>query len=637
MKQTAEQFIFSIGRKALKPDKTLTVSEWADRNRVLSSTASSEPGPWRTSRFPFLKMIMDSLSSHSEWQRVVFMKGSQIGGTEIGLNWTGYVIQNSPGPMLMVMETDAKIKEQSKTRLDPMIESCPALSDRVAEPKSRDSGNTITMKEFPGGFLAMCGANSPSALRSKPICYLFLDEVSGYPGDVGGEGDPVNLAIVRTRNFPRRKIFLCSSPTIQSKCRIESAMADAWIHRFYVPCPHCGGFQVLKFSNVKWTEYGLMPSQAVYKCEHCDEKISNHEKTLMLEHGEWRPDIPREEYKGRAIGFHLSALYSPVGFYSWGDAAQDFVESKKDINKLRTFYNTVLGETFQERGDAPDWERLYLRREISWKIGTIPSGGLFLTAGVDVQKDRIEVMVRAWGRDMRNFIIDYRVFAGDTSDIKGEPWRHLDSILGEQFPHENGSTMPIRCMAIDTGYNTQTVYNWCRRYTITRVMPIKGGHDNMSVLLGQPKAVDVVVDGKKKTKALKVWMVGGSIIKQELYGWLKQPLPTDGETPPPGYVHFPEFEEEFFRQLTAEQLSIKDVKGRKIFSWDNYYGRNEVLDTAVYSRAAAAMLQIDKFRDEHWEQLEGMVNSAAKVTDSRPVEPVNSVKRRGCVNKGITI
>jgi phage terminase large subunit GpA-like protein len=297
-------------REGLTPDPLLTVSEWSDRHRMLSSKASAEPGRWRTSRTPYLKAIMDCLSPTSPVERVVFMKAAQLGATEMGSNWIGYVIHHAPGPMMAVWPTVEMAKRNSKQRIDPLIEESSALAELIAPARSRDSGNTILAKEFRGGVLVMTGANSAVGLRSMPVRYLFLDEVDGYPLDVEGEGDAISLAEARTRTFARRKIFIVSTPTISGASAIEREYEASDQRRYFVPCPHCSHRQWLRFEQLRWDKG--QPETAAYICESCDTAIAEHHKTWMLEHGEWRAMIT--DGAGKTAGFHLSSLYSPVGW-----------------------------------------------------------------------------------------------------------------------------------------------------------------------------------------------------------------------------------------------------------------------------------------------------------------------------------
>src|SRR4051812_16970529 len=276
--------------QGLRPESRLTVSEWADKYRLLSQRASAEAGRWRTARTPYLREIMDALSSSSPYERVVFMKGAQIGGTECGNNFLGYVIHHAPGPIMSIQPTVEMAKRNSKQRIDPLIEESPVLRNLVQSPRSRDSGNTILSKEFAGGILVMTGANSAVGLRSMAARYLFLDETDAYPADVGGEGDPIRLALARTRTFARRKVFLVSTPKITGASRIEAAYEDSDQRRYWVPCPHCAEFQVLRFAQLRWPPGE--PQQAVYICEHCGARIENYQKHGMLAQGEWRASAP---------------------------------------------------------------------------------------------------------------------------------------------------------------------------------------------------------------------------------------------------------------------------------------------------------------------------------------------------------
>ena len=355
---TAEEIYAAAAGAGARPEPLLTISAWADRYRILSQRASAEPGPWRTDRTPYLREIMDCLSPSSSVERVVFMKGAQIGATEAGNNWIGYVIHQSPGPMMAVQPTVEMAKRNSKQRVDPLIEESDVLRKLVSDPRSRDSGNTILSKDFPGGLLVMTGANSAVGLRSMAARYLFLDEVDAYPGDVEGEGDPVNLAIARTRTFSRRKIFLCSTPKVTGISRIEAAYEESDQRRYWVPCPYCHEYQHLKFAQLRWPKGET--EQAAYVCEHCGQAIQNHQKHWMLPRGEWRASA---EGDGRTAGFHLSSLYSPVGWFCWADAAKQFEQAKKNPALLQVFVNTVLGETWALQGEAPEWQRLYERRE----------------------------------------------------------------------------------------------------------------------------------------------------------------------------------------------------------------------------------------------------------------------------------
>lgn len=607
-------------RDGLRPDPLLTVSEWADQFRFLSQRSASEPGRWRTSRTPYLKEIMDCLSPTSDIEEVVFMKGAQIGGTEAGLNWVAYSLDMTPGPMLLVQPTVELAKRASKQRIDPLIEECPSLREKVKDPRSRDSGNTVLMKEVSGGagILVMTGANSAVGLRSLPAKSVFLDEVDAYPGDVDGEGDPVTLAKARTRTFARRKILMVSTPTISGRSRIEAAFEESDKRRFFVPCPHCGQYQVLQWAQLQWPKG--KPREAVYLCEHCREEIEERFKPQMLDKGRWIAEAPGVK-GGKIAGFHLSSLYSPLGWFSWSDAAELWVEAHKRPEMLRGFLNTVLGETYAERGEAPDWKRLYERRNV-YEPNTVPKGGLFLTAGVDVQRDRLAIEVVAWGREKRSWSIDYRQIPGDTTNLGPTgPWARLSEILDEQFAHQNGHLLPIKLTAIDSGFNTSVVYEFVRRFPPNRVISTKG-FDNLNVIVGTPKVVEFDSTGKKRKRGGKVWPVGVNILKTELYSWLRLEKPTDEDAAstgfPPGWCEFPQYGEQFFRELTAEELVIRKVRGFNRPTWVKVGAQNEALDCRIYARACAAIVGMDRFRDENWVELERQIAPNVLITAQKP-------------------
>ncbi|MEG3639291.1 phage terminase large subunit family protein [Magnetococcus sp. PR-3] len=610
-------------REGIKPDPLLNVSQWADKHRMLSQRASSEPGRWRTNRTPYLKEIMDCLSPSSPVRRVVFMKGAQIGGTEAGNCWIGYVIHRVPGPMLAVSPTVELAKRNSKQRIDPLIEESDVLRERVKPARSRDSGNTVLSKDFPGGVLILTGANSAVGLRSMPARYLFLDEVDGYPGDVEGEGDPILLAERRSATFQRRKILLVSTPNRKGLSRIEREYLSSDQRKFFLTCPECDERHTLEFKHLHWQE--AKPETVVHVCPHCEAHIPEHRKGAMLETGQW---VPTAEGDGRTAGFHLSSLYSPVGWFSWADAVVMYEQAQENPDLMKGFVNTVLGEPFEEEFEAPDWQRLYERRE-NYRIGTVPVGGLFLTAGVDVQKDRIECEVVAWGRDKISWSVDYHVLDGDTA--KPEVWRLLDRALAKEYPHPSGQLMPIRVMCVDSGYATQDVYAWVRNHpqatwgpagAVARqprtVVAVKGQDRDTALLLSVSKA-----DSGSRKRGLKVWSIGTPVAKGELYRWLKLERPTDealeaGETYAPGSCHFPQYNDEFFKQITAERLVIRMVKGFPKASWEKEANRrNEALDCRVYARAAASIYGMDRFQDKHWAKLEEPLQIITDEVESR--------------------
>ena len=601
---TADSVVRKAFADGIRPDPVLTVSEWAAAHRRLSSKASSAPGRWRNERTPYLVEIMDALSHWSAASVVVFMKGAQIGGTEAGLNWVGYTVGQSPCPMMFVQPTVEVARRVSKTRIAPLIEETPQLRDLVRPSRSRDSGNTQTEKEFPGGVLVMAGANSAVALRNMPAGRAFLDEVDAYPGDVDGEGDPVKLVERRLATFPRSKLFLVSTPTIAGRSRIESSFEDSDQRSYHVPCPHCDHFQPLEWENLRWDSELPRDEQAqsvLYHCAACGVGIEESAKPVMLARGKWVPKFPDR----RVRGYHLNSLYSPLGWYSWQQAVRDWLEATSDENskdKLRTFFNTVLGLTWRERGDAPKWERLYRQRD-GYKIGTVPSGAYVLTAGVDVQQDRLEVEVVGWGPRMESWSVAYEVLLGDPA--KEETWGQLDELLGKVWPHADGGELQIRAMGVDAGHASEDVYRYAARHGPRRVMALRG-QDRLAQVLGPMRVVELKRGRRAKVsrRGGRYFPVGVSHCKVELYGWLRQDPPLKpGDRAPFGFCHFPEYDEEFFRQLTAEELIVRRVRGYAKPEWTKTRDRNEALDCRVYARAAAYHVKVDRLTEPQWHQL----------------------------------
>lgn len=610
----------SAFQRGLQPDAQLSVSQWADEYRYLPS-GSAEPGKFRMSRTPYIKEIIDRLSVYEIAQEVIFEKGSQIGATETGNNWLGYIIDTAPAPMLYVMPTDTMMKQTSKNRIQKMIETTPRIQKKIKPNRAKDSGNTMLHKEFEGGFANFVGANSPVGLASISVRYVYLDEVDRYPMNVGGEGSAIDLAKTRTVTFgSRKKLFITSTPTVEGGSAIHAAFLKTGQRYYHVPCPLCGTAQVLKFAQLKYEKEKIKSAHfsVTYECVHCHGEIFERYKTQMLAAGQWIPTEPENE-NGIVYGYHLSALYSPYGMYSWVDMAKDYENAQDDIPKIITFTNTKLGEVYNVKGDKPDWEVLWSKRE-TYHLNIPFKDVAFITAGVDVQADRLEVEIVGWIKGKRSQSLDYRVLLGDTS--KEDVWKLLDLILAESFIREDDIEMRIIKMAIDTGYNTSYVYTFCRRHSLQTVIPVKG-QDKQMIMVAPPRSVDVTSAGKK-IDHVKVWNIGVSMIKSELYGWLKlMPVP-DGSFPN-GYCHFPQYDEKYFRGLTAEELSQTiDKKGNIVYQWMLKYKRNEPLDARVYSRAAAAVVGMDRFTDAYWD---GLTNNAGTPVKDKNI-PKKPVKRR---------
>lgn len=581
-------------KKAIKPPPKLSLSEWADKYAVLSAESSAEVGRWRT--LPYQKGIMDAITDPSI-ERVTVKKSARVGYTKILNHALAYHIHQDPCSMMVVQPTIEDAEGYSKEEITPMLRDTPVLQGLVTDAKLRDGTNSLLHKLFPGGQLSLVGANSPRGFRRVSRRIVAFDETSGYPTSAGREGSPIKLGIKRTEYFWNRKIIDGSTPGIEGQCAIDKAFNEGDQRYRFLPCPVCGHMQYLKFQNLKWPKD--QPRLAYFECEENACTITHDKLRQMDERGEWRSTATPANPKH--VSFHIWAAYSYSPNSTWGDIAAEFVASKKDVEALKTFVNTGLGETWQEKGEAPDSQRLYERREL-YKQNTLPKGVVFLTAGVDVQKDRIEAEIVGWGRDKQSWSIDYRIEPGDTADLA--VWTKVDKLLNETWKTESGRELQIRLLTIDSGYNTQHVYSWARKHSADRVRVIKGS-DKSPTIFGTPTQVDVNKDGTRAYKSLRLWHIGVSIIKSELYGWLKLDKPADGLEYPAGYCHFPEYDLEHFKRLASEQLMTKTIKGKTHYNWEKIHERNEQLDCRVYARAAAAMFGIDRFTGNDWNILEG--------------------------------
>jgi len=598
----------------LRPEADLTVSQWADQYRMLSSKASAEPGPWRTNRTPYLQEPMDALSSNSPIQRVVLMFAAQTGKTEAGSNWLGYVIAHAPGPMLCVQPTVEMAKRLSKQRLESMITETPVLSEKIAPSRSRDSGNTMFSKEFPGGMMLLTGANSATGLRSTPCRYIFCDEVDAFPLDVDGEGDPVSLAEKRATTFARRKILLTSTPTVKDFSRIESEYNRSDQRRFYVPCPACGVMQWLKWSQLKWQNNDA--STAKYQCESCREQFSEINKPVMLRKGEWRATAPSD---GKTAGFQLSGLYSPLGWLSWSDMVDEFLRAKGDAPMLKSYVNTRLAETWEEDYASKVDAAGLLERCEHYEPAVLPEEALALTVGVDVQGgggsagDRLAFSVWAWGRDEEGWLVAHQEIYGDP--CRPEVWKQLDEVVLREWPHAAGGKLRPDVVAIDSGgHATAEVYQYARERGRQGVVAIKGSSQRGKPPIGKASKVDLNSSGKSLKRGATVYPVGGDTIKTTLFGRLKH------NELGPGFLHFHmDTTGEYFEQLTAEKQALRFVKGFPVREWvKKPSARNEALDCLVYAYAALNLMYQRYDRRTIWDQLERRLE--------QPTAPLRSKK-----------
>jgi phage terminase large subunit GpA-like protein len=579
--------------RVLAPPPRLTVSEWADNHRRLSPESSAEPGQFRTSRAEYQRGIMDAVTEPAV-ERVVVMSSAQVGKTAILENVTGYFISQDPAPLLVLMPTLEMAQAFSKDRLSTMLRDTPILRDKVQDPRARDSGNTMLHKTFAGGHITLTGANSPANLASRPIRIVLADEIDRYPASAGSEGDPVRLAEKRTATFWNRKIILTSTPTIKGLSRIEHAFENSDQRRFHVPCPDCGELQVLKWANVRWDEG--KPETAHYACEHCGSCIDERFKTRMLMGGQWIAEAP---FRGTA-GFHLNELYSP--WRRWSDVAADFLQAKAGgTEMLKTWVNTSLGEPWEDQGDAVEAVGLMARVEDYTRDDLEP---LAITAGADVQKDRIEVSVIAWGAQEESWVLEHAILPGDTA--RPDVWADLDALL---------SDYSLQAAAIDSGFNASMVYAFCERRRYAYAVKGASGFDRPIVEDATKRARRL--RNRRKVGGSPVQIIGVDQAKVIIHSRLRIIQPG------PGYVHFSadSCDEEYFAQLAAEKLITKHRMGRATQEWVQQRPRNEALDAFVYALAALRL----------WGGLEQAASRklrAASATEAGEPPPLSPARQR---------
>jgi phage terminase large subunit GpA-like protein len=513
-----------------------------------------------------MRAIMDAIND-DEVHSIVMMTSAQVGKTELLLNIIGYHVHQDPAPILLVGATLELVEAFSKDRLAPMVRDTPVLTGRIVDTRRRVGGNTLLHKTFPGGHITMAGANSPASLASRPIRIVLGDELDRWPASVGAEGDPWNLAKKRATTFYNRKFVAVSTPTIKGASKIEAEFDASDQRRFFLPCPHCGAMQVLRWENVKWREGE--PETARYVCPECAAEITDADKPAMLARGEWRAAQP---LRGVA-GFHLNELYSP--WRSFSQVVGDFVLAKRTPQTLQTWVNTSLGETWVERGEAPPWESVLDHRS-DYESGSVPDGVLALVAGVDVQKNRLVYVVRGFGREMFSALVECGELYGDTSEP--EVWTRLGNLLAERW----GDDMALRLMLVDSGYRADQVYAFARRFPQARATK---GHDTLSAPFKATK-IDVTVRGQVVKQGLQLWHVDASYFKDWIHGRLDWPI-----TEPGAWLVPQDVPDEYAKQIVAES-KITLPNGKRV--WKQHAPDNHYLDAEVLATAGAYMLQIHR-------------------------------------------
>jgi phage terminase large subunit GpA-like protein len=526
-----------------------------------------------------MRGIMDAMSDPAV-HTVVVMSSAQVGKTELCLNALGFYIDQDPSPILVLQPTLDMGQAFSKDRLAPMLRDTPALRGKVNDVKSRDSGNTMLHKRFPGGQLTIAGANSAASLASRPIRVLLADEVDRYPLSAGTEGDPVSLARKRTTTFWNRKVALVSTPTVKGSSRIEAAFNESDQRRFHVPCPDCGREQVLRWAQVRWTDGNAHGAE--YCCVGCGSLWSDARRWGAIRRGKW---VASAEFAGVA-GFHLSELYSP--WVKLGETVQTFLDSKADPERLQTWVNTALGETWEERGQTVDLGLVDGLREV-YGPDELPDAVIAATAGVDTQDDRLEVEIVGWGREEESWGIGYHVLYGDPA--QKAVWDDLDALLLETYATVSGRKVRVKAACIDSGgHHAEAVMRFCRDRAGRRVYAIKG-------FGGAGKPIWPLRASRAKSRDL-VYMVGVDTAKDTIYARFQI------VEPGPGYCHLPAdpqtgYDPGWVEQVTSEQKVTKYKEGRPYAVWILPKGkRNEALDCRVYALAALKSLPRGQIRQE---------------------------------------
>lgn len=570
--------------EALRPDPLMTISEWGSGYRVFPQ-GSPSPGKWRPDKAPYVVEPMNRLSRQDPCQTLVLMWASQLGKTEILLISLGCYIHTSPRPMFYVQPTIETAEEHSKERVQPLIDNTPVLAERMSVAKSRDGSNTLRLKRFPGGFIKFAGANSKASLASTPIGDAFCDEIDRWPENCEGEGDPVALVKARLTNFPNRKLVLTSTPTETDRSRVEKAYNGTDRNRRWVPCPHCGEFQVLHWrtkDGPQKGEYRLQwakgrPWEAVYICEHNGCVIREHEKHGMDLRGVWRPEAPEQAQNGLVRGYHLSALLSP--WFRWAELAAEWEQCHDDPVQLRTFVNTRLAETFDSSiGGSVKAEGLLDRRE---PYVVAPAGVVVVTGAIDVQVDRLELHLIGWGAGFESWALDYVVLNGSPSG--DSVWTAADAHLRRRITTEDGRTLPVAAACVDTGADASFADRaalFCQGREDRRIWPIKGASAPEARIWPKRPSKD------KRNKNLALYLVGVGQCKTDIYDRLSR------KQAGAGYMHFPErwptsgheCDAGYFDQLVAEKRVRKMGKWRWTKRREGM--RNEVLDLWVYAYAA---------------------------------------------------
>ncbi len=524
---------------------------------------------------------------------VAVMCSAQVGKTESESNIVGRQIDVDPCPMLFLQPTLEMAEAYSKDRFDPMCRDTPVLAQKVLAKKSRDKNNTKFHKKFPGGQLTFAGANSPASLASRPVRFVLCDEIDRYPISAKDEGDPVLLAKKRTTTFWNWLLMCVSTPTVKGISRIEKFWEKSDKRRYFVNCPHCDHPQHFVWERLQYvgkgTEGADPHSGVYYICEKCDRPIEEKEKPAMVKNGRWQATAVSQD---GTVGFHLNEMYSL--WRRWLDVALDYESARTDEAQLRVWHNTSLGLPYEAlAGEKLDWERLHDRGlQSTYSQGIVPDGGLILTAGVDVQGDRLECVVMAWGKDEEAYVIRYEKIMGDP--LQPQVWEQLAHVTGKVYLRQDGAELKVRATCVDSGYLTQEVYQRCKQYRYLHWFAIKGQSGDKP-LIANPTKQEVTYRGRKT--GIDLYKIGVDHAKEVLYSR------SQIETPGAKYLNFPnDLDSDWYEGFCSEVQVTKHRNGQPYMVWEPLAGiRNEPLDTTVYALAAAHLAGMTRM---NWTKIE---------------------------------
>lgn len=600
--------------RAIAPRRPLTVSEWADAERVLSSKGSATPGRWRTSKNPPLREPMDCLSARSTVRVVVLMFPIQFGKTEVAVNALGYTMDHNPGPVMVCLPGEVSMNKWVAQKLNPMLDETPAAQRALTSVASRDSSNTRTFKDFAGGQLYLEHAGSPSRLKSTSVRTLIVDELDEFSANLQGGDDPVAMLDGRTSAFPSTyKRLYISTPQIRGLSRTEALWLKSDQRRYHVPCPHCGHEQPLEWGGLHWSPDGR---HCWYGCRECGACIEEHHKPAMIAAGRWVAENPG----ARTRGYHINCLYYAFGLGPrWIDLVEMWRDAQNDPAKLKTFINDRLAEPWEDPAMRAVKHNVIADRAEPYRLRTAPDGVLAITAGVDTQDNRLAVHITGWGRGMAAWTIDYVELPGDPAD--DAVWVALTELLNRPIEHVTGALMRVEAVAIDAGgHRTEAVKAYVRKRLVRRALAIFGAVPNNAPVLSKGKLQDINWRGQVDKRGVTTHHVGTVAIKHLLYSRLS----TDADKAADArLVHFSdELPPEYFTGVVSE--TYNPTKNR----FDKRTGvRNEPLDTWVYSYAAThhPELRLHRLTKVDWDARElRLVPGKPAAIEAQPVVPSKS-------------